>query len=444
MRLAAGKLFMRYRKPLCAVLLFLSAVILLPRSSGAYSVLTHEAIIDSAWDSGIRAALLGRFPEATPEQLRQAHGYAYGGAIIQDMGYYPHGRKFVSDLTHYVRSGDFVEALLRDARDLNEYAFALGALAHYVADNLGHKLGTNVSVPILYPGLAKKYGKVVTYEDDPLAHVKAEFGFDVLEVAKQRYAPDGYRDFIGFGVAQRLFEQAFLETYGLELKSLFDDEDKALGSYRRAVSSWIPKATRVAWAVKKDEIQHDTPGITRKHFLYNLSRTSYERNWGKDYQKPTLMERFLAALYRIMPKIGPLKILTFRTPTPETEQHFEHSFNATLDHYRPLLREVREKGAVHLENDNIDVGDVTPRGAYHLYDATCMELVNKLAAKNFVDASPELRTELLRFFSEPPGPEYARMKKKDREQLDKSVEQLRTVVARTSQSAAVPIRPERD
>ena len=216
-----------------------------------------------------------RFPSATPDELRLAHGYAYGGAIIQDLGYYPHGSPFFSDLAHYVRSGDFILALLRDAREsnkLNDYAFALGALAHYAADNAGHPIATNRTVPLLYPKIKKKYGNTATYEDDPLAHVKTEFGFDVLEVAQQRYASDSYHDFIGFQVATPLLERAFQETYGLPLKAVLADEDKVLNSYRRAVSRQIPEATRIAWTLKKDEIQKDAPGITKKKFLYNLSR----------------------------------------------------------------------------------------------------------------------------------------------------------------------------
>src|SRR5450755_2092366 len=170
-------------------------------SSTAYSVLSHEAIIDAAWDASIKPLLLKRFPDATKEQLREAHAYAYGGSIIQDMGYYPHGSIFFSDLTHYVRSGDFVLALIRDSKDVNDYAFALGALPHYSADIAGHSIGTNRAVPVLYPKLRKKYGDSVNYEENPLAHVKTEFGFDVLEVSKQHYAPDSYHDFIGFAVA---------------------------------------------------------------------------------------------------------------------------------------------------------------------------------------------------------------------------------------------------
>ena len=237
------------------------------------------------------------------------------------MGYYPHGSHFFSDLTHYVRSGDFILALLRDSKDLDGYAFALGSLAHYAADNDGHPIATNRSVPILYPKLKKKYGDLVTYEEDPLAHVKTEFGFDVLEIAHGRYAPDSYHDFIGFGVSVPLLEQAFQETYGLDLKSVLADEEKVLGSYRHDVSQLLPKATRIAWSLKKNDIMKDQPGITKKKFLYNLSRASYQKNWGNKYQPPTFWERFLAFLARILPKIGPLRVLQLRTPTPETEKH---------------------------------------------------------------------------------------------------------------------------
>ena len=287
-----------------------------PTCGGAYSVLSHEAIIDAVWSTHIRPLLLKRFPHATPEELRQAHAYAYGGAIIQDMGYYPYGDKFFSQLTHYVRSGDFIQALLRNAQDLNEYAFAIGSISHYAADNEGHRLAVNRVVPLLYPELKKKYGDVVTYEDNPLAHVKTEFAFDVLEVAKGRYAPDAYHDFIGFEVAKSLLERAFLETYGLELHAVLKHEDEAIGSYRHDISSVIPKATMIAWQIKQDEIQRDLPGKTRKEFLFNVSRASYEKRWGKTYRRPNFGEKVAAFLFRLIPKIGPLKLLAFRTPTP--------------------------------------------------------------------------------------------------------------------------------
>jgi Zinc dependent phospholipase C len=406
------------------VIVALALLLTWPSEATAYAVLSHEAIIDSAWDTNIRPVLLKRFPNATGEQLKEAHGYAYGGAIIQDLGYYPHGRFFFSDLTHYVRSGDFVLALLRDSSDLNGYAFALGALAHYAADNDGHPIGTNRAVPMLYPHLRKKYGDSVTYEEDKLAHVKTEFGFDVLEVAQGRYAPDNYHDFIGFGVAVPLLEQAFQETYGLDLKSVLVDEDKVLASYRHDVSQLLPKATRIAWALKKNEIMRDQPGITKRKFLYNLSRAGYRKNWGRQYEPPTLGERFLAFLYLILPKFGPLKVLQLRTPTPATERLFEASFNAAMDRYKKLLTEAAT-GLPDLPNDNFDTGDVTGPGKYQLNDKAQARLLDELAQQNFRGASPEIRAELLEFFGHPDAPYAMKRNPKDWAKIQAEVEQLK-------------------
>lgn len=374
-----------------------------PVTVRAYAVLSHEAIIDAAWESHMKPLLLKKYPQAKEEDLSGAQAFAYGGSIIQDMGYYPYGSPFFSDLTHYVRSGDFVQALLRDSQDLTEYAFALGALAHYAADNDGHRIGTNRAVAVLYPGLGKKYGDSVAYEDGKLAHVKTEFGFDVLEIAKERYAPDGYHDFIGFEVARRVLDQAFRETYGLELKTVLVDEDKALNSYRRDVSKLIPKATRIAWHLKKDEIKDDIPDATKKRFLYNLSRSNYEREWGKNYKKPSPGEVFLAFLYKLIPKFGPLKILQFRTPTPQTEHMFEASFNATLSRYRKLLTDTGD-GTLQLENDNFDVGESTGPGKYRLNDEAHATLLTKLAETKFVSISAEAKAELLHFYADPDAP----------------------------------------
>ncbi len=395
-----------------------------PSEAAAYAVLAHEAIIDSAWDANIRPLLLKRFPDATPEQLKEAHGYAYGGAIIQDMGYYPHGSFFFSDLTHYVRSGDFVLALLRDSKDLDGYAFALGSLAHYAADNDGHSIGTNRAVPLLYPKLKKKYGDTVTYEEDKLAHVKTEFGFDVLEIAQGRYAPDNYHDFIGFGVSVPLLEQAFQETYGLELKNVLSNEDKVLGSYRHDVSQLLPKATRIAWSLKKNDILRDQPGITKRKFLYNLSRASYQKNWGKQYQPPTFGERFLAFLVRILPKVGPLKVLELKTPTPAAEKLFEASFNATLDRYKQLLSQAGA-GQLDLPNDNFDTGAITGPGKYKLGDETQAKLLDGLAKQQFNGASPEIRAELLEFFGHPDAPYAMKRKPKDWAKVQAELEQLK-------------------
>ncbi len=390
----------------------------------------HEAIIDAAWKQEIRPLLKKRFPEATEEELKKAHGFAYGGAIIQDMGYYPHGSHLFSDLTHYVRSGDFIEAMLRDAQDLNEYAFALGALSHFAADCEGHSLGTNKAVPILYSNLKVKYGDVVTYEQDPLAHVKTEFSFDVLEVAKERYAPDAYHDFIGFEVSARLVEQAFCETYGLELIEILPDETKAFESYRRGVSKQIPKATRIAWVLKKDEIRKDVPGVTKRKFLYNLSRSGYEKNWGKNYQPPTFGERFLAFLWKLLPKVGPLKVLEFKTPTPETEHMFEQSFNAALDRYRVLLA-AQGANSLGLPNNNFDTGGTAEPGTYFMNDDVHALLLAALAKKNFASASRDVRDELLSFYAKPDINYATRKNKKKWAELQAQLQELRVATAQT-------------
>jgi hypothetical protein len=406
-----------------------------PGETSAYSVLAHEAIVDSAWDTNIRPLLLQRFPNATPQQLKEAHGYAYGGAIIQDMGYYPHGNHLFSDLTHYVRSGDFIVALIRDSRDLDGYAFALGALSHYAADTEGHSLGTNLAEPLLYGKLKKKYGNWITYEQDPLAHIKTEFGFDVLEVAQGRYAPQSYHDFIGFGVDLPLLAQAFQETYGLPLQAVLTNENKVLGSYRYDVSQLIPKATRIAWTLKKDNIRKDRPSMTKRQFLYNVSRSSYRQYWGRDYQGPTFGDRCLAFLIRILPKIGPLKVLELKTPTPATERMFEASFNASLARYRQLLDQVGSNTLV-LANLNFDTGRVSGPGQYRLNDETQAQLLDALAKQNFRGASPELRAELLQYFSDP-GAHYAIAN--NRKEWARVQSELKELKSAASQPAASPL-----
>lgn len=389
-----------------------------------YSVLTHEAIVDSAWKDSIEPLLKQRFPRATAEDLTAAHAYAYGGCIIQDMGYYPLGSKFFTDLTHYVRSGAFVASMLRNSLTLYEYAFALGALAHYASDTNGHPLGTNRAVALLYPKLQRRYGNEITYEDNPGAHLKTEFGFDVLEVAKGRYAPDTYHDFIGFQVAKPLLERAFQQTYGLELDEVFSTLDLAIGTYRKSVSALIPKMTKVAWALKQDEIQKSQPGITRQKFLYNLSRSEYEKAWGTQYRAPGFGSRMLAWIIVVIPKIGPFSALSFRTPTPEAEKFFMASFNATLDRYRPLLQ--AERAGRTLPADlNLDVGRPTVAGMYRLADDAYAKLVDKFAKKNFAGMPPELRSNILAFYMNESAPISTKRKSKRWAELNRELDALK-------------------
>jgi hypothetical protein len=403
----------------CLILLLLVST----SPSYGYTVLTHEAIIDSVWDASLQKMLLKRFPNATPEELEMAHGYAYGGCIIQDLGYYPFSSRFFSDLTHYVRSGDFIVALIHESRDLNEYAFALGALEHYAADTEGHRIATNRAVPILYPELRKKYGNDVKYWDNPTAHIRTEFGFDVLQVASGRYATDEYRKFIGFQVSRDVLERAFLDTYGIEMKDVFGNVSLALGTYRYSIRSIVPGMTRVAWNLKKDQLQKEIPGITRQKFLYNLSRSSYEKEWGTEYRKPGLGTRILTFLFRWLPGKGPASALKVRTPTPEVEKLFMASFNSTVDRYKAMLANV-DAGGTELPNENFDTGGVTISGKYKGTDEAYSQLLGKLANRKFDGTEPDLRQNILAYYKDLSPSIPAKATKKERAQLTKLLDQI--------------------
>ncbi|MGC4048976.1 MAG: zinc dependent phospholipase C family protein [Paludibaculum sp.] len=412
------------------------AMLLLAPAASSYSVLAHEAIIDSAWDISIKGLLLKKYPGSTPEQLREAHAYAYGGSILQDMGYYPFGSKLFTDLLHYVRSGDFILNLMRDAENLNEYAFALGALSHYASDNDGHRMATNVAIPMLYPKLRLRFGDRVTYADDALSHVKTELAFDVLQVAQGHYAPDSYHSFIGFQVARPLLERAFFETYGLKLGDVFASTGLAIGSYRHAVSSTIPAMTKVAWQLKKDEIVRGAPGMTRRKFLYNLSRASYHKEWGREYQRPGLGARILAFLFNILPRVGRARALRFETPTPAVERLFMASFNATLDRYKALLAAV-DAGRLTLPNENFDVGEPTKAGSYTLCDSTYARLLHKLDG-HYADMAPEIRRDVLAFYGDLHAPISTKSDAAEWTQVVKAVDELKALEQGAAPAAAGP------
>ncbi|HEV2400148.1 MAG TPA: zinc dependent phospholipase C family protein [Candidatus Sulfotelmatobacter sp.] len=367
-------------------------------SSSAYSVLTHEEIVDLLWSDEIRPLLLKRYPGLSEDQLKEAHAYAYGGAVIQDLGYYPFGSREFSDLVHYVRSGDFVRELLIESQDVNEYAFALGALSHYASDIAGHP-AVNQSVAIQYPKLRAKYGKSVRYAQDKTAHLKTEFGFDTVQVAKNRYASQQYHDFIGFQVSKSLLERVFPVVYGVELKDVLTHEDLAVGSYRFAVSRLIPQMTKVALQTHKKDLMRETPNFAKRKFLYRLSRSNYEKEWGKDYVKPGVGTRILSTLLRYMPKIGPFKGLAFNNPTPQTEDLYIKSINTAVDQYRHLLEEVRIDTLV-LADCDFDTGQPTRAAEYSLTDDTYATLLARLSERKFALTSPELRANILKFYSD--------------------------------------------
>jgi hypothetical protein len=364
----------------------------------AYSVLTHEEIVDLAWSSEIRPLLLHRFPDLTEIQITEAHAYAYGGSVIQDLGYYPFGSREFSDLVHYVRSGDFVVELLRQSQDANEYAFALGALSHYVADIDGHP-AVNAAVALRYPKLRAKFGSSVRYAQDKTAHLKTEFGFDTLQIAKNRYASEQYHAFIGFKVAQPLLERTFPIVYGLQLKQVLAHEDLAVGSYRFSVSRLIPQMTKVALRTHKKELMQEMPDFAKKKFLYRLSRSDYERNWGKTYTRPDFGTRALTVILEFVPKIGPLKGMGFDNPTSKTEDLYIKSINATGDRYQALLEESRA-GTLVLPNCDLDDGIATAAAEYSLADEAYAGLLAKLAAQKFDGTTPQLRDNILAFYAD--------------------------------------------
>lgn len=372
-----------------------------PPQARAYSVLSHEEVIDLTWDSAIAPLLMAKFPKTTPEQLKQAHAYAYGGCIIQDIGYYPFGSHFFSDLLHYVRTGDFVENLLRDASDVDEYAFALGAMAHYAADSYGHP-AVNIATAQEYPRLRDKFGNVVTYDDSPAAHLQTEFGFDVVEVANRRYAPQQFHDFIGFEVSKTVLEKAFGETYGFEVDQVLTHEDLAIGTYRRSVSKLIPKMTKVALVDYGKQMRQADSSFDRGKFRYRMRRVDYEREWGEGYQKPGAGSRVLAFFLRLLPRFGPLRVLSLHVPSAGTQKLFLDGLATTATNYSAYVAEVKadtpDVKNLDLPDRDLDTGKSTTQGEYRLTDETYALLLEKIASRSGAPIPASLRQNVLEFY----------------------------------------------
>jgi Zinc dependent phospholipase C len=374
------------------------AILLSPTFLSAYGVLSHEELIDICWDSDIRPVLLKRFPNATDDELKQAHAYAYGGSLIQDMGYYPFGSHELTNYLHYVRSGDFVVYMLHDARDINEFAFALGALSHYAADSWGHP-AVNAGVAALYPKLREEYGPVVTYEDDHEAHLETEFSFDVVQVAKRRYLSKQYHDFIGFKVPEGLLERSFRDTYGIRLEEFLKLDDLAIETYRFGVSRAIPEMTEVAVASRRIDVPHEKKDRARQQFLYRLSRADYEKEFGTTYRHPGIFARILGfLLHHLIPRFGPFKALNFKDPTPQTEDKYFKSMDNVVSEYHRLVRQV-DNSNFKIPNRNLDTGDLTRAGQYTLADQAYDDLVCRLAKSNFAHLTPDLKANILAYFA---------------------------------------------
>jgi len=412
-----GRAFITLLVPGIAIVLLLGA----PGQARGYSVLAHESAIDAAWDRELRPLLLRRFPRSTPAELERARSFAYGGSVIQDLGYYPFGNKFFSNLLHYARTGDFVESLVQQAQTLDELAFALGAMAHYANDIAGHPLAVNRSVPLAFPKLRAKFGDEVTYVQAPKQHVIVEFSFDVAQAARGRYSFTQYRTLLDFQVATALLNRAFRDTYGLEMSDLFGDEKRAISTYRFAVSQLIPALTEAAWRDQRDEILAVTPAAERANVVFVFRQVDYEDDYGRDYQKPARFARFLAWVYRLVPKVGPLKPLAFSAPTPEVDRLFEDSIARAHARFQVLLRQVRD-GRLDLANTNFDTGEPAHAHDYALADETHAEWLEALGKRKFAGASPAVRRTLDAYYRNAAAPDPR--DRKARKAWDRTQEEL--------------------
>jgi hypothetical protein len=384
--------------PCKCLLLIIIFALLSPLSTKAYSVLTHEALIDASWDKSILPLLKYKYPKATGDELKKAHAYAYGGCLIADMGYFPFGSEYFTNLSHYVRSGDFVEALISESENLNEYAFALGSLCHYMGDKYGHSIATNIEVPIVYPKIGKKFGPVVTYEDDHKSHSRVEISFDVLQIARGNYATPAYHDFIGFEVARPVLERAFLKTYGEDINTVFGDLGLAISTFRWSVKSLLPTVTRTAWVLKKNDIKKLNPSANSHSFHFKMKKKEYYKEFGSARQKPGFKAEVLSFIIRFLPKIGPLKALRFKDVGPEGEKLFIRSFDTTLVHYAGALAQLR-KDKVLLPDIDYDTGKPTVIGEYGLADKTYGDLIDKLKVSKFNNLTAPLQKNILSYYN---------------------------------------------
>jgi len=382
------------------------SLLVLPPESRAYSVLTHEQLVDLSWKPLIEPLLLSRFPRTTADQMRAAHAYAYGGCAIQDMGYYPFGKTFFSDLTHYVRTGDFITSLLRNARTVDEYAFALGALSHYIGDNIGHRDAINLAAALAFPKLEKRFGPSVTYDEDPHAHVRVEFAFDISEISKHRLAPAAYLEFIGLQVSRRLLEQAFEQTYALKLGSVLGKEGPAIKSYRYSVRSLIPTFAHAETVIHRDQFPPDSSNHDFEIYVDHIAQAEFEKTWNPYRRHAGLKSHLLALLIRILPRLGPLSDLAIKVPDQRTDDLYVRTINNCFELFRSLLGEFKAHSdrIPAIPNRDLDTGDRTKPGAYALTDETYANLLHRITSDHVDPVPPDLRQDILNFYSDPNAP----------------------------------------
>jgi len=368
-----------------------------PPPTLAFSVLAHQAVVDRAWDDAIAPALRRAFPHASADEIARARAYAHGGSHIADLGYFPLGNRLFIDLVHYVRPGDFVATMVRDAQTVDELAFALGGLSHYVTDEIGHPEATNRTVPEIYPKLQREYGDTVTYADDAGAHIETEFRFDVLAVAQNPKSLDLFRHAVDFEISKPLLERAFRATYGIDLHDIFADEDVAIATYRWGFRELIHEATGIAWQLYRTDIERLDPEATAAGFAYYLSRRDFESQFGKAYREPGYFTKFVAFLVKLVPNVGPLKRLPYKPLPADAQRRFADAITKVVRDYERSVQRLPMRPLV-ASNVNLDTGQPVRRGDYAPADRAYAALLDKLEDHGFTDVPPELRADILRFY----------------------------------------------
>jgi len=407
------------------IILFFS--LLSPLSSKAYSVFAHEAIIDASWEKSILPSLKEKYPNATDADIKMARSYAYGGSLIADMGYFPFGNPYFTNLLHYVRSGDFIENLFSESQNLNEYAFSIGALSHYMSDKYGHSLGTNAAVPIVYPTTGQKFGNSVTYDDDNISHKRMEFAFDVLQTARGNYLPQSYHDFIGFNVARPVLERAFLKTYGEDVNEVFGNLSLTISTFRWSIKNLFPGLTRSAWSIKRADILKTNPALNSRKFHYRLKKKEYYQEFGREREKPKFKERINAFIIQILPKVGPLRSLRFQDPGPAGEKLFIKSFDSTVVNYGVVLKTLKNGSGIHLADIDFDTGRLTAPGEYGLADQAYSLLLIKLQDEKFQNLTSALKENVLFFYKKADTTRKSNASKKDKIDWEKTYGALRQI-----------------
>ena len=394
----SGKRHRRFHS-LAMISLVLCAIVFSASNTRAYSVLTHEELIDLAWNDSIRPLLLEKFPGASEEQLREAQAYAYGGSAVQDMGYYPFGKQFFSNLTHYVRSGDFVAWLVSNAHSLNDYAFAIGTLSHYVGDSIGHSEAINRATAVEFPKLEKTFGPSITYDESPHGHIRTEFAFDIAELSDGDFPPADYLEYIGFQVPRKFLEEAFLKTYGFDIHEVLGRAHPALRSYRTTVRRFIPAFAEAEVVLHRNQFPPHADSDADRIFRERLAKTAYERRWKHTRKGPGVKAHLLAVLVFLVPKIGATSDLAIKIPNPDTYEMYQSSVNHAVDIFREMLRKLRNTGdAVKLANIDLDTGDHVKRGEYPLADATYARLLARLTSKPDRVIPSDLKRNIMTYY----------------------------------------------